>query len=62
MDEEEKEKKFEIEENGEEEGKKKTLDKEALCERLTFKMKNGTVFKQNYLILSNTKLKIFFQH
>ena len=35
MDEEE-EKKFEMEENGEKEGKN-TLDKEALCERLTRK-------------------------
>ena len=33
MDEEEEKKKFEMEENGEKEGKK-TLDKEALCERL----------------------------
>ena len=33
MDEEEEEKKFEMEENGEKEGKKR-LDKEALCERL----------------------------
>ena len=33
MDEEEERKKFEMEENGEKEGKKR-LDKEALCERL----------------------------
>ena len=33
MDEEEEERKFEMEENGEKEGKKR-LDKEALCERL----------------------------
>ena len=38
MDEEEEMKKFEMEENDEKK-KKKRLDKEALCERLTYKLK-----------------------